>query len=97
MAATVWKGHLTFGLISIPVRLFSAARSERLSVAPVPMVGITGMFPNTSRVTFSIGCMISGSSGDGFASLMRGGADTVTVLVSPPNALIRPARTSAGL
>lgn len=31
MAATVWKGHLTFGLISIPLRLFSAARSERVS------------------------------------------------------------------
>jgi len=31
MAATVWKGHLTFGLISVPIRLFSAARSERLS------------------------------------------------------------------
>lgn len=31
MAATVWKGHLTFGLISIPIRLFSAARSERVS------------------------------------------------------------------
>jgi len=28
MAATVWKGYLTFGLISIPIRLFSAARSE---------------------------------------------------------------------
>jgi DNA end-binding protein Ku len=31
MAATVWKGHLTFGLISIPIRLHSAARSERMS------------------------------------------------------------------
>lgn len=31
MAATVWKGHLTFGLISVPIRLFSAARSERVS------------------------------------------------------------------
>jgi DNA end-binding protein Ku len=31
MATAVWKGHLTFGLISIPVRLFSAARSERVS------------------------------------------------------------------
>lgn len=28
MASTVWKGYLTFGLISIPIRLFSAARSE---------------------------------------------------------------------
>src|SRR5215472_1836285 len=31
MASTVWKGHLTFGLISIPVRLTTAARSERIS------------------------------------------------------------------
>jgi DNA end-binding protein Ku len=31
MAATVWKGFLTFGLISIPVRLFTAARPERIS------------------------------------------------------------------
>ena len=31
MATSVWKGHLTFGLISIPIRLFSAARSERVS------------------------------------------------------------------
>jgi len=31
MATTVWKGHLTFGLISIPIRLFSAARGERIS------------------------------------------------------------------
>ncbi|HUN61271.1 MAG TPA: Ku protein [Candidatus Sulfotelmatobacter sp.] len=31
MATTVWKGHLTFGLISIPVRLVAAARGERVS------------------------------------------------------------------
>jgi DNA end-binding protein Ku len=31
MATTVWKGHLTFGLISIPMLLFAAARSERIS------------------------------------------------------------------
>jgi DNA end-binding protein Ku len=31
MASTVWKGHLTFGLVSLPVRLFSAARSESVS------------------------------------------------------------------
>jgi len=31
MAATVWKGHLTFGLVSFPVRLYSAARSESIS------------------------------------------------------------------
>lgn len=31
MASTVWKGHLTFGLVSLPVKLFSAARSESVS------------------------------------------------------------------
>jgi DNA end-binding protein Ku len=31
MASTVWRGYITFGLISIPVRLFRAARAERLS------------------------------------------------------------------
>ena len=47
MASTVWKGHLTFGMVSIPVRLFRAARAEKVrlhqlyrrpapAVAPVP-------------------------------------------------------------
>ncbi len=28
MPATVWKGYLSFGLVSFPVRLFAAARAE---------------------------------------------------------------------
>ena len=32
MAVTVWKGHLTFGLVSIRVRLFRAARRERINL-----------------------------------------------------------------
>jgi DNA end-binding protein Ku len=32
MAATVWTGYLTFGLISMPVRLYSGARGERVSM-----------------------------------------------------------------
>src|SRR5208282_3563975 len=31
MATSVWKGHLTFGLVSFPVKLFTAARSEGIS------------------------------------------------------------------
>ncbi|HUQ91150.1 MAG TPA: Ku protein [Bryobacteraceae bacterium] len=31
MASTVWKGHLTFGLVSLPVKLYTAARSETIS------------------------------------------------------------------
>jgi DNA end-binding protein Ku len=32
MATSIWKGHLTFGLVSIPVRIFAAARTERVSL-----------------------------------------------------------------
>jgi len=41
-ATSVWRGHISFGLVSIPVRLFRAARPERVklrevySVAPEP-------------------------------------------------------------
>ena len=31
MATTVWKGHLTFGLVSFPVKLFTAARADGIS------------------------------------------------------------------
>ncbi len=32
MASTVWRGYITFGLISVPVRLFRAARAERVGL-----------------------------------------------------------------
>ncbi len=32
MASTVWRGYISFGLISIPVRLFRAARAERINL-----------------------------------------------------------------
>jgi len=32
MAAAVWKGSISFGLLSIPIRLFPAARSERINL-----------------------------------------------------------------
>jgi DNA end-binding protein Ku len=32
MASTVWRGYITFGLVSVPVRLFRAARAERVNL-----------------------------------------------------------------
>ena len=32
MAAVVWKGSLTFGLLAVPIRLYAAARSERMNL-----------------------------------------------------------------
>ena len=55
MASTVWRGFITFGLISIPVRLFRAARAERVSFrrlhrAPAtPPVGRSGPRSNYSE------------------------------------------------
>jgi DNA end-binding protein Ku len=31
MATTIWRGHLTFGLVSLPVKLYTAARSASIS------------------------------------------------------------------
>jgi DNA end-binding protein Ku len=31
MASTVWKGYISFGLVSVPLRLFTAARGEHVS------------------------------------------------------------------
>ena len=30
MASSVWKGMISFGLVSIPIRLFAAARTKRI-------------------------------------------------------------------
>src|SRR5215475_9773071 len=32
MATAMWKGSLTFGLVAVPIRLYTAARSERLNL-----------------------------------------------------------------
>lgn len=31
MASTTWRGHLTFGLVSIPLKLYPAARDKRVA------------------------------------------------------------------
>jgi DNA end-binding protein Ku len=51
MASTVWRGFVTFGLVSIPVRLFRAARAERVSLrrlyrAEMPEAGATSPGPD---------------------------------------------------
>ncbi len=35
MATTIWKGHLSFGLVSIPVKLYRAARAEKVAFRQV--------------------------------------------------------------
>src|SRR4051795_5417626 len=35
MATSVWKGHLTFGLVSIPVKLYRASRAEKVGFRQV--------------------------------------------------------------
>jgi DNA end-binding protein Ku len=52
MASTTWKGHLVFGLVSIPVKLSRAARAEKVSFRqlhrtwePAPKREIPQMLP----------------------------------------------------
>src|SRR3954470_4009428 len=53
--ASVWSGYLTFGLISMPVRLFSGARGERVSFHMLHREDLTRIkqqlyCPNDNRV-----------------------------------------------
>lgn len=55
MPATVWSGYLTFGLISMPVRLYSGARSTRISFHMLHRADMTRIqqqlyCPNEGRV-----------------------------------------------
>ncbi len=36
MATTIWKGHLSFGLVSIPVKLSRAARAQKVAFWQLP-------------------------------------------------------------
>ena len=35
MATTAWRGLLTFGLVSVPIRLYAAARAKRIYLHPL--------------------------------------------------------------
>ena len=41
MATSVWKGHLTFGLVSIPVKLHKAARAVTVVIGPTGRVTLS--------------------------------------------------------
>lgn len=55
MAATVWKGYLTFGLISVPIRLFAAARREHVSLHQVHKVRAGGGAPEVRQPRLHFG------------------------------------------
>lgn len=42
MATSVWRGYISFGLISIPVQLFKAARAERVALRQVYRLSTEG-------------------------------------------------------
>jgi DNA end-binding protein Ku len=54
MASTVWKGHLTFGLVSIPVRLYKAARPEKISFHQLRKVPAAASEPERAPEPVSI-------------------------------------------
>ena len=38
MASTVWKGYISFGLVSVPIRLYAAARESHISFHQIHQV-----------------------------------------------------------
>ena len=54
MATTVWRGHISFGLVTIPVRLFRAARSERVNLRELYRLERSAQtFPESSAASLS--------------------------------------------
>jgi non-homologous end joining protein Ku len=51
MASTIWKGPITFGLVSFPVRLQKAARKERIALR---YVRGSGPGPETAAETDTV-------------------------------------------
>ena len=50
MATSVWRGHISFGLVSIPVRLYRAARAERVKLREVYAIQPSEQPPQTHQV-----------------------------------------------
>src|ERR1041385_8538865 len=82
MASTVWKGQLTFGLVSFPVRLVRAARKDRIPlryVREIPSsVSIEDNEPPLPRPSHGIA--------------LADGDDHEDVSEAPSNTLIAPLR-----
>jgi DNA end-binding protein Ku len=53
MPSVVWKGHLTFGLVSIPVKLHRAARKERVRLHYVHQARETGQALDIPALNFA--------------------------------------------
>ena len=58
MASTIWKGHLVFGLVSIPIKMSRAARAEKVSFRqlhrtwePAPKREIPQLLPPSGKKT----------------------------------------------
>src|SRR5215472_10436902 len=50
MPSIVWKGHLSFGLVSIPVKLYRAARRERVRMHYVHRPVVSEETPDEPKI-----------------------------------------------
>src|SRR3954454_3165690 len=50
MASTIWRGRLSFGLVSIPVRIYKAARRERVRFRQVFRPESAPIPPENSKI-----------------------------------------------
>src|SRR5947207_1444404 len=53
MSTAVWKGHLTFGLVSIPMKLYRAARAEKVNFRQLHRTWTPSADPAPARAALS--------------------------------------------
>src|SRR5438445_776730 len=53
MSTAVWKGHLTFGLVSIPIKLYRAARAEKVNFRQLHRTWTPSADPAPARAALS--------------------------------------------
>ena len=78
MASTVWKGYITFGLITIPIRLYAAARTERVSFNQIHQVYLTD-FPFVTLYA-PVDIAVVKSTGHNYVTGSMGASESVNVM-----------------
>src|ERR1051325_8436903 len=73
----------------IPYEGIPASRSQWLSVAPVDIVGITGMSPNIFRVSSVVALSSAGSTAGTDVGKWGGASFCVSVILMPVSAITR--------
>src|SRR5581483_6693834 len=90
MATTVWKGHLTFGLVAVPVRFVRAARAEHVKLRQLYRPREATRFDERESNVIQLPKSAEGAPGRDGAT--RGSMADITPFERPEPAQVAPVR-----